>query len=318
MGFFFFTIIKYATSVFFAKLYHNILHVEFLILSRMKVKKKRHYWYWYERTGFCYYFSKYSNSAYGQPNSEEVKSMSVKTQGLIVKCLFFWNLYIRFSLQNVKGGQPGTVLRFPMTKSNELLYLGPHVIVPVAAGWRGWVETLKEFLYSLTAALLRRQKGETASFHTLTSLSAPRTDGQTHISAQTEEGKRGIQSHTTEHPHLPPLTPSPFPNTPPPTHTHSSPTLPLSFSSFSFFHLFKSLHFRCIHTFPISLCMSLSPTLPPPPCLPLSTPSLLLLFSLSLFLSLPPVLTSSYTFLLLSSFLLPYLPPFFPPSIPLL
>ena len=84
------------------------------------------------------------------------------------------------------------------------MYLGLHVIVLVAAGWRGWVETPKEFLYSLTAVLLRRQKGETASFRTLTSLSAPRTDGQTHISAQTEEGKRGIQSHTTEHPHLPP------------------------------------------------------------------------------------------------------------------
>lgn len=140
-----------------------------------------------------------------------------------------------------------------------------------------------------------------------------------HTSQPRQRREREEFNHTPQStPTYPPSLHPHFQIPPPPTHTHSSPTLPLSFSSFSFFHLFKSLHFRCIHTFPISLCMSLSPTLPPPPCLPLSTPSLLLLFSLSLFLSLPPVLTSSYTFLLLSSFLLPYLPPFFPPSIPLL
>lgn len=86
---------------------------------------------------------------------------------------------------------------------------------------------------------------------------------------------------------------------------HSSPTLPLSFSLILFFHLFKSLHFRCIHTFPISLCMSLPPSLPlltsPCPSLP-SSPIFSL--SLSLCLPLPPIITSSYTSLLLPSFLL--------------
>ena len=138
-----------------------------------------------------------------------------------------------------------------------------------------------------------------------------------HTSQPRQRREREEFNHTPQSTPTYPPHPIPISKYPPTAHTHSSPTLPLSFSSFSFFHLFKSLHFRCIHTFPISLCMSLSPTLPPPPRFPLSTPSLLLL-SLSLFLSLPPVLTSSNTSLLRSSFLLPYLPPFFPPSIPLL
>lgn len=157
--------------------------------------------------------------------------------------------------------------------------------------------------------LLRRQKGETASFHTLTSLSAPRTDGQTHISAQTEEGKRGIQSHTTGPPSTrPTLFPNIFsPSTPPPLTLYHFP------SFFFLLHLFKSLHFRCIHTFPISLCMSLSPSLLflTSPCP--SLPSLLHLFSLSLSPSFPIFVRPS-----LSSSLLPYLRPSFPPSIPLL
>lgn len=139
--------------------------------------------------------------------------------------------------------------------------------------------------------LLRRQKGETASFHMLTSLSAPRTDGQTHISAQREEGKRGIQSHTIDAPSTPPTL---FASTP---LLHSSPTLSFSFI---LFHLFKSLHFRCIHTFPISLCMSLPPS---------SSPPLVSPFPPRPFLSCLSILPS-----FLPSFFPIFLPPSLPPS----
>lgn len=74
------------------------------------------------------------------------------------------------------------------------------------------------------------------------------------ISVQTEQAERGIQSHPTEHP--PTLPPPPFPNI---VHPFSLPPFIISF--ILRLHLCKSLHFRCIHTFSVSLCMSFPPSL---------------------------------------------------------
>lgn len=125
------------------------------------------------------------------------------------------------------------------------------------------------------------------------------------ISVQTEQAKRGIQSHTTEHHST--LPPSLHP--PPQFPICSTPSLlPHSLfiiSSVLCLHLCKSLHFRCIHTFSISLCMSFPPSHACPICTFLCPSIPLFLFSLLLFLLLP-----SYSF--------PMLPFFFTLSIPLL
>lgn len=91
------------------------------------------------------------------------------------------------------------------------------------------------------------------------------------ISVQTEQAKRGIQSHPTEH----------LSTLPPPTlHPHlpicSFLSPPLFIISFILcLHLCKSLHFRCIHTFSVSLCMSFPPSLSPASSVPPSVhPSL--------------------------------------------
>lgn len=165
---------------------------------------------------------------------------------------------------------------------------------------------------SLTAVLLRRQKGETASFHSYLSLCSKDRWPDTHLSPDRRRKERNSITQLSPSNSNPP---TPFPN----IFLPSSPP-PLSLYhllSFCFFHLFKSLHFRCIHTFPISLCMSLSPplSLPQPltTYLSLSFPPLSL-HSHSFHLSLPPI----FTFLLyLPPCFLPYsFPIFFPPSLP--
>lgn len=142
---------------------------------------------------------------------------------------------------------------------------------------KNWVETLKWFCYSVTAVLLRRQKGETASFHMLSSVCSKDRWPDAHLSPKTRR-KKGFN-------HIMDAPTSPISNTP----------LLHFIIFFILFHLFKSLHFRCIHTFPISLCMSLPPSSPPPSLLPC-------------------FLSPSSSHVYLPFFLLSYLPP----SIPLL
>lgn len=96
------------------------------------------------------------------------------------------------------------------------------------------------------------------SVHALTCLSAPRTDSQTdNLSSDRAGGERNsITPHRTPPPPPPSLPPPPFPNI---VHPFSLPPFIISF--ILRLHLCKSLHFRCIHTFSVSLCMSFPPSL---------------------------------------------------------
>lgn len=178
---------------------------------------------------------------------------------------------------------------------------GLLILVSDGADWRGLGWNTEVVLVQFDCSAAEEAKRWDCIFpHTYLSVCSKDRWPDTHLSPDTRGKERNSITHTTEHPYTPSTHP---PLTPPQHHfliSSRPPLLPHS-PSFSvslilfFFHLFKSLHFRCIHTFPISLCMSLSPLLPPH--LPLSI-SILLLFSLllssplSFFLSLPPILTS--------------------------